>query len=249
MNNNKHITHAMVLAAGMGLRMRPLSETTPKPLLKAGGKPMIDWALDSLHGAGVKVCVVNTHWLGEQIESHLKGNSSPAISFVSEDPILETGGGILNALDKKLLGDGAFYAINADQIWVDSETPALEHMAYVWDEEKMDALLLLQPLASAFGYDGVGDFNLAPGGAIERRHEGANAELVFTGVQILNPKLFTHTNTPSSGDAFSLNILYDNAIEQGRLFGVTHDGEWLHIGTPKALDDANIFLAEKGIKK
>ena len=113
----------------------------------------------------------------------------------------------------------------------------------------MDALLLLQPLASAFGYDGVGDFNLAPGGIIERRHDGANAELVFTGVQILNPKLFTHTNTPQVGNAFSLNILYDNAIEQGRLFGVTHDGEWLHIGTPTALDDANIYLSEKGIKK
>ena len=247
--SKSQLTHAMVLAAGMGLRMRPLSETTPKPLLKAGGKPMLDWALASLHDGGVKVCVVNTHWLGEQIESHLKDRSSPAIAFTSEDPILETGGGILNAMDKGLLGTNAFYAVNADQIWIDDETPALEHLAHVWDDEKMDALLLMQPVINAFGYDGVGDFNLVPGNKVERRHEGASAELVFTGVQILSPRLFAHPDTPKPGEAFSLNILYDKAMEQGRLHAIVHDGEWLHIGTPKALDEANVFLAKKGIKK
>ena len=249
------ITHAMVLAAGMGLRMRPLSESTPKPLLKVGSKPMLDWALDSLSDAGVKVSVVNTHWLGEQIKSHLAGRSNPAISFSCEDPILETGGGILNAIDKGLLGPGAFYAVNADQIWIDEETPALEHMARAWDDEKMDALLLLQPVINAFGYDGVGDFNLVPDNGdntnnkVERRHDGASAELVFTGVQILSPRLFAHPDTPKVGNAFSLNVLYDKAMEQGRLSAVVHDGEWLHIGTPTALDEANVFLAEKGIKK
>ena len=240
---NVRITHAMVLAAGLGLRMRPLSETAPKPMLKVGGKPMIDWVLDSLKNAGVGNAVINLHWLGEQIKDHTKQKPSPALSFIEEDPILETGGGILNALACEMLGGGAFYAINADQIWLDDETPALEHLASVWDEEKMDALLLLQPLLTARGYDGSGDFNLDGGGRAERRHENAMGELVFTGVQILSPKLFSSPLEQKPGDAFSLNILYDKAIKQGRLFGVVHDGEWLHIGTPETLVQANAYLA------
>ena len=233
----------MVLAAGMGLRMRPLSETTPKPMLRVGGKPMIDWALDSLKNASVGNAVINLHWLGEQIKEHTKQRPDPALSFIEEDPILETGGGILNALDYEMLGDGAFYAINADQIWLDDETPALEHLARVWDENKMDALLLLQPLLTARGYDGSGDFNLDADGRVERRHENAMGELVFTGVQLLSPKLFSPPLEQKPGDAFSLNILYDKAIKQGRLFGVVHDGEWLHIGTPETLAQANAYLA------
>ena len=240
---NVKITHAMVLAAGLGLRMRPLSEATPKPMLKVGGKPMIDWVLDSLKNAGVGNAVINLHWLGEQIKDHTKQRPSPALSFIEEDPILETGGGILNALDCEMLGGGAFYAINADQIWLDDETPALEHLASVWDEEKMDALLLLQPLLTARGYDGSGDFNLDGGGRVERRHENAMGELVFTGVQLLSPRLFSQPLEQKPGDAFSLNILYDKAIKQGRLFGVVHDGEWLHIGTPETLAQANAYLA------
>lgn len=245
--NNKIITHAMVLTAGLGLRMKPLSDTTPKPMLRAGGKPMIDWTLDSLRDGGIKHCVVNLHWLGEQIKDHLKNIPSPAISFVNEDPVLETGGGIFNALDKNMLGDGAFYAINADQIWIDSNSfdndiPALKHLAQVWDETKMDGLLLLQPVLNAFGYDGVGDFNLCADGIVERRHEGATGELVFMGVQILSPAMFKQNHGFKPGDAFSLNQLYERAIKQGRLYGIVHHGQWLHIGTPKALDDANEFL-------
>lgn len=248
MNNNK-ITHAMVLAAGLGLRMRPLSETKPKPLLVVGGQPMVDWALDSLKNAGVRHAVVNLYWLGEQIRSHLIKRPSPALSFIDENPILETGGGILNALDRGMIGTGPFYAVNADQIWIDGDTPALEHMANIWDEEKMDALLLLHPLSTARGYEGFGDFNLGPGGAVERRHENAMAELVFTGVQLLSPRLFSAPLEQKPGDAFSLNILYDKAIKKGRLFGVVHDGEWLHIGTPETLAQANEYLASQKTEK
>ena len=240
--SNSKIIHAMVLAAGLGMRMRPLSETTPKPMLNVDGKPMIDWALDSLSNAGVRHAVINLHWLGEQIKDHTKQRSNPALSFIEENPILETGGGILNALNHGLLGNGGFYAINADQIWIDGETPALEHLANVWDEEKMDVLLLLQPLLSAKGYDGAGDFNLGSNGRVERRHENSMGELVFTGVQILSPNLFSAPVEQKPGEAFSLNILYDKAIEQGRLFAIVHDGEWLHIGTPENLIKANEYL-------
>lgn len=238
-------TQAMVLAAGLGLRMRPLTETRPKPLLEVGGRTMLDLALDRLVEAGTRRAVINLHWLGDQIEAHLEGRNDLQIAFTHEDPVLETGGGILNALSKNVLRSEALLALNADQIWIDGATPALEHLASVWNQNTMDALLMLCPRESAFGYDGLGDFNLLSGGKLERRRAGAMGEHVFTGVQILHPRIFDGLEGIKAGDPFSLNVAFERAIQTGRLFGVVHQGDWLHIGTPDALADASAFIKDK----
>lgn len=223
---------AMVLAAGLGLRMRPLTETTPKPLIEVAGRTMLDHALDRLAEAGVEVAVVNTHWLPEQIEKHLEGRTSPAIVISREDELLETGGGIARALPQ--LGEEAFYAVNADIVWRDGAIPALARLAAAWNDAEMDALLLVQATVRATGYSGDGDFMMDPLGRLARRPERVVAPFVFAGVQILHPRLFE--GAPAG--AFSLNRLYDRAMEAGRLYGIAHDGEWYHVGTPEAVAEA-----------
>ena len=225
--------YAMVLAAGLGLRMRPLTLTCPKPLLTVGGRSMLDRVLDHLDLAGLRHRVVNAHWLGGQIHSHLAGRAGTRIS--DEEVLLETGGGIAKALP--LLGGGAFYAANADIVWSDGDIPALARLAAAWRDDAMDGLLLLADPARAFGYDGPGDFHLAADGRLARRRDGG--ALVFTGVQILHSRLFT--DVPEG--PFSLNLLYDRALAAGRLFGISHDGGWYHIGTPEALAEADRLLA------
>jgi len=231
--------HAMVLAAGLGLRMRPLTQTTPKPLLEVGGETMLDHALDRLAEAGVTDAVVNTHWLPKKIETHLESRTSPRIAISREDDLLETGGGITKALP--LLGDAPFYAVNADVVWRDGTVPALHRLARAWDGDRMDALLLLTATVRSTGYDGNGDFLMDPVGGLTRRPERVVAPFVFTGVQILHPRLFEG----GPDGAFSMNVLYDRALEAERLFGIAHDGDWYHVGTPDAIDQADAEILER----
>ncbi len=222
---------AMVLAAGLGERMRPITETRPKPLIELQGRALLDRILDRLEAAVVFEAVVNLHYLGEMIEAHLERRESPRITFSREAERLETGGGVRRALP--LLGEAPFFVINGDVCWLDGQTPALDRLAHAWDEEEMDALLLVHPAAFAVGYDGSGDFVFTPEGRLGRRREREVAPFVFTGVQILHPRLFEGVED----GAFSLNVIYDKALEAGRLAGLRHDGEWFHIGTPEGLKE------------
>ncbi|MBL4691860.1 MAG: nucleotidyltransferase family protein [Magnetovibrio sp.] len=227
---------AMILAAGLGTRMRPLTDVHPKPLLQVAGQPLIDWALDRLEDAGCTDTLVNLHYLGEQIESHLKDRAS----FIWENPVLETGGGVQNAIDHGHFKDHPFYVCNADNLWLDGDTRALSRLADVWNDDTMDGLLLLQDVQDANGYDGAGDFwcdgDTAP---LKRLKDGTGHNaFVFTGVQILHPRLFE--NAP--GGAYSLNVLYDKALAQGRLHGVKHSGAWHHVGTPESLAETDAIL-------
>ncbi|MDX1974350.1 MAG: nucleotidyltransferase family protein [Rickettsiales bacterium] len=222
---------AMVLAAGLGMRMRPLTEHTPKPLIKVAGKALLDHALDWLAAAGIEQVVVNMHYLAEQIETHLASRVQPAVTFSYEPVLLETGGGVVQALP--LLGEGAFFVANSDTICVDGATPALHRLLASWDESQMDALLLLHPVEKAVGYPGKGDFFLDKQ-TPRRRGQAVSAPYVFTGVQLLHPRLFS--SAPQG--AFSMNILYDQALAQGRLKALVHDGDWLHVGDVDGLKQA-----------
>lgn len=224
------LRRAMVLAAGLGTRMRPLTDRLPKPLVPVRERPLIDWALDRLVEVGVSDAVVNLHHMPDKIRAHLARRERPRILFSDEtDTRLETGGGVLRALP--LLEDDSFFVVNADVIWLNGTRPALQRLAEAWDPEAMDGLVLLHPLAGAHGYDGYGDFFLDPWGRLERRPERHVAPLIFTGVQILHRRLFD----AAPEGAFSLNVLYDRALSEERLSAIVHDGEWYHVGTPRAL--------------
>ena len=224
---------AMVLAAGRGERMRPLTETVPKPLLEVGGRTMLDRALDRLEAFGIDDVTVNAHYLGDQIVAHLAARTGPRTAISREEVLLDTGGGVAGALDR--LGDAPFLVLNADIAWLDGPAPALERLARRWEDAAMDALLLMHRCVAAHGYDGRGDYFMAADGALRRRAERDVAPYVFTGVQLLHKRLFE--DAPAG--PFSLNRLYDRAERAGRLFGVVHDGEWFHIGTPAALKTAD----------
>jgi N-acetyl-alpha-D-muramate 1-phosphate uridylyltransferase len=228
----------MVLAAGLGLRMRPLTETRPKPLIEVSGRPLIDHALDHLAAAGVDTAVVNVHWLGEQIVTHLAGRRRPRIVISREPELLETGGGIAKALPE--LGTEPFFVINSDMLWLNGTVPALERLAHAWRDAGMDALLLLHRTVAAVGYDGVGDYFADPLGKLARRKPGEVAPHVYAGVQLLHPRLLAET----PAGAFSLNRCFDRAEESGRLFGIMHDGLWFHVGTPADLVTTQRHLDE-----
>lgn len=231
---------AMVLAAGRGERMRPITDTTPKPLIEVGGITMLDRMLDSLARAGVEKAVVNAWHLGEQIDSQVSGRDTPAVTVVHETELLETGGGVANALS--LLGDDAFYVANSDVLILDGVEPAAKRLAAAWRDDVMDAVLLMQRTVHAFGYDGKGDYIIAPDSRLTRRTERQIAPYLFAGLQILHPRLFE--DYPAG--PFSLNRLYDRAQKDGRLYGVVHDGEWLHVGTPHALEAVERHLRDIG---
>jgi N-acetyl-alpha-D-muramate 1-phosphate uridylyltransferase len=221
---------AMVLAAGLGTRMRPLTDTTPKPLVQVGGKALIDHVLDRLAAAGVETAVVNVHHFADQIERHLAARRTPAIVISDERPaLLDTGGGVVQALP--LLGDAPFFHVNSDTLWIDGVKPNLARLAAGFDAATMDALLLLASTAASVGYSGRGDFAMAPDGRLRRRAEREVAPFVFAGAAILTPALFA--DAPRG--AFSLNRLLDRAAENGRLFGIRLDGVWMHVGTPEAI--------------
>ena len=231
------INKAMLLAAGKGVRLRPITETVPKPLVEVGGRALLDWSLDRFADAGVKEAVVNLHHLGGMIEEHLKGRTKPAVTFCREEELLETGGGVLAALP--LLGPDPFYVANADALWLNGSIDALGRLKNAWDDGRMDGLLLLHSTVDAYGYDGMGDFNAAPDGMLARRPEGEVAPYLFTGVQILHRRAFAGLR----GGCFSLNRVYDRILAEGRLFGIVHDGEWFHIGTPRGLCDAEKYMS------
>ncbi len=237
---------AMVLAAGLGTRLRPLTETTPKPLIEVAGRSLLDRCLDRLVEVGVRRAVVNVHWLGEQIRRHLAQRNDIEIVISDEsDTLLETGGGILRALPLLLPhgGDAPFFAVNADLIWRDLRGNALRRLAARFDPAAMDGLLLLQPTIHASGYDGMGDFTMDQLGGLTRREQRSVAPFVYTGVQILSPALFRDApHHEALAGRFSLNLLYDRAIEAGRLFGYRHEGDWMDVGNHAGLRQAEALL-------
>jgi N-acetyl-alpha-D-muramate 1-phosphate uridylyltransferase len=234
-------SRAMVLAAGLGLRMRPLTLERPKPLIPIQGKPMLDHALDRLSEAGVTTAVVNSFYKGEMIAGHLKGRSDPAIILSPEEQLLETGGGVKKALPH--LGETPVFVVNADILWLDGPIPTLERLAAQWKPEEMDALLLLMATTKSVGYDGRGDYEMDPLGRLNRRAEQGIAPFVFAGVQIVKPELFR--DMPDG--PFSTNLVWDRAQEAGRLYGLAHDGMWFHVGTPEALAESEEILATGGM--
>lgn len=229
-------THAMVLAAGLGVRMRPLTRTTAKPLLQLQGQSLLDRALDRLRDAGIEQAVVNAHWHAEQVAEAVAQRSAPQVTLQHEDTLLETGGGVTRALP--LLGKAPFIVVNGDSVWLDGPTPALARMTAAFDPDRMDGLLLLVRAAQIDGEIGRGDFLLDPLGRLRRPKERELAPYVFAGVQILTPALFE--DAPEG--AFSLNRLYDRAIDSGRLFALVHDGVWFHLSTPPDLERAEAAM-------
>lgn len=228
---------AMVLAAGLGERMRPLTDKKPKPLVEVAGKPLIEHVLDKLADAGVETAVVNVHYLADMIEKKLAARKTPRIVFSDErKALLNTGGGIVRALP--LLGADPFYLVNSDSLWIDGVRGNLARLAENFDPARMDALLLLAPSAGSTGYSGRGDFAMTPDGRLRPRAEREVVPFVYAGVAILSPALFK--GAPDG--AFSLTKLFDRASDAERLHGLRLDGVWMHVGTPAA-----IRLAEEAI--
>jgi MurNAc alpha-1-phosphate uridylyltransferase len=227
----------MVLAAGLGERMRPLTATRPKPLIEVADKALIDHMLDRLVEAGVETAVVNVHYFAEQIERHLAARTAPRIVISDErGALLDTGGGVVKALP--LLGEAPFFHCNADTIWIDGVAPNLTRLADTFDAGAMDALLLLASTSGSIGYSGRGDFTMAADGRLTRRVERGVTPFVYAGAAILAPALFA--GAPQG--AFSLNRLFDRAIEHGRLYGLRLDGVWMHVGTPDAIAQAEAAI-------
>jgi MurNAc alpha-1-phosphate uridylyltransferase len=221
---------AMVLAAGLGERMRPLTDRMPKPLVPVAGKPLIDHVLDRLAAAGVGRAVVNVHYLADMIERHLKDRTRPQIVISDErDKLLNTGGGVVKAL--AALGREPFFHVNSDTIWIDGVKPNLERLAEAFDPATMDARLLLAPVSTSIGYPGRGDFTMAPDGRLTRRSERDTVPFVYAGAAILRPELFK--NAPAG--AFSLTTLFQRAEAVDRLHGLRLEGVWMHVGTPDAI--------------
>jgi N-acetyl-alpha-D-muramate 1-phosphate uridylyltransferase len=234
-------SHAMVLAAGFGQRMRPLTLTTPKPLIKVAGKPLIDYSFDRLREAKVGTAVVNGHYLAEQIEDWCRHVATPRTVFSDErDAILDTGGGIARALP--MLGYDPFFVLNADCFWLDGEVPALQRLKDKWNDAEMDCLLLLCDPAQTTGYDGQGDFVLDDDNRIVRRRKRPDAKaLAYIGGYLVHPRLFAG----APADAFSMNLLWDRAMAKRSLFGLAHDGHWLHVGTVEAIAEAEARLRRR----
>ena len=220
---------AMVMAAGLGKRMRPLTNDRPKPLVEVAGKPLIDHCLDRLRAAGVRKAVVNVHYLADVLEEHLRDRVQGIEIAVSDEreQLLETGGGLIHALP--LIDSDPFLVVNSDNLWIDGESDSLRRLAAHWDDARMDGLLLLVPIERAHCHGGQGDFQLQPDGTVRRRGADEGAPFVFTGIQIVSKRLLAGEHPAGP---FSTNILWDRAIEAGRLFGAVHDGLWFDVGAP-----------------
>jgi MurNAc alpha-1-phosphate uridylyltransferase len=231
--------HAMVLAAGLGTRMRPVTDGMPKPLVPVAGKPLLDHVLDKLADAGVSDAVVNVHYFAEQIEQHLAGRRAPHITISDErSQLLNTGGGVRAAL--RFLGTTPFFLLNSDTLWIDGVDGNLHRLARAFDRSRMDALLLLAPTATSVGYVGRGDFAMDPAGLLRRRREREVVPFVYAGAAVLTPGMFA--DAPEG--PFSLNLLFDRAIEAGRLCGLRLDGVWMHVGTPEAIMAAEAAILD-----
>ncbi len=228
----KNPSVAMVLAAGLGKRMRPITDTIPKPLVRVSGKTLLDWGLDSLTEAGVERAVVNVHYLPDQIVEHVASRQAPRIEISDErDGLLDSAGGIVRALPR--LGAAPFYIVNADTFWIDEGVPNLTRLALAWDAGRMDILLMLADLEQATGHSGGTDFLVAPDGTLSRAR-GAPDGLIYAGAAIVHPRLFAAApETPHS-----LNRYFDEAIASGRLHGMRMSGSWITVGTPDAIAPA-----------
>jgi MurNAc alpha-1-phosphate uridylyltransferase len=238
MSDEPPIRTAMVLAAGLGKRMRPVTDRIPKPLVRIGGRTMLDQALDRLAEAGVEAAVVNVHHLADRIEKHLESRTKPRIAISDERPeLLETGGGIVKALP--FLGSAPFLVLNSDSLWIEGPESNVRRMIRSWNPQEMDILLLLAASATSLGYEGFGDFTMDGAGRLRRRREREVTPFVYAGVAVMKPELFA--GAPAG--AFSLNRLFDRAIETGKLFGLRLDGQWLHVGTPESIKAAEERIA------
>ena len=220
---------AMVMAAGLGKRMRPLTATQPKPLVRVAGKPLIDYSLDHLAEAGVAKAVVNVHYLADALEAHLAKRAAPRITISDERALLlETGGGMVRALPH--LPD-PFFCLNSDNIWLDGPHDVFRELSDAWRPDQMDALLLVVSHKQAHNYVGEGDFHLSPTGLVSRRRPGRIAPFIYTGIQLVSHRLLR--NAPEG--AFSTNVFWQRAIEEGRLYGLIHTGQWFEVGEPKSI--------------
>ncbi|SMQ74264.1 MurNAc alpha-1-phosphate uridylyltransferase [Altererythrobacter xiamenensis] len=220
---------AMVMAAGLGKRMRPLTASQPKPMVRVAGKPLIDHALDRLQEAGVGRAVVNVHYLADTLEAHLKERKQPEIAISDERAeLLETGGGMIKAQDQ--LPD-PFFCLNADNIWLDGPRSGFYDLSRRWDPEAMDALLLVVPHSRAINFSGPGDFHMDGLGRLSRRKPGRIAPFIYTGIQLVSHRLLR--DAPEG--KFSTNVLWSRAIEEGRLYGTSFTGQWFEVGTPEAI--------------
>lgn len=229
---------AMVMAAGLGKRMRPLTATRPKPLVEVAGKPLIDHVLDRLRTAGVENIVVNVHYLPGSVEAHLAAKAGGLNVTISDerDQLLETGGGLVKAAP--LIHDDPFLVVNSDNLWIDGPADTLKLLASHWDSARMDALLLLVPHARAQNHRGLGDFHMDRAGRLRRREKAHIAPFVFTGIQIVSKALLRDAPEGS----FSTNVFWNRAIEEGRCFGAVHQGLWFDVGTPKSIVETEAFL-------
>ena len=222
---------AMVMAAGLGKRMRPLTAARPKPMVRVAGKPLIDHALDRLAEAGVERAVVNVHYLGDAVEAHVASRPMPLVAISDErELLLETGGGMKKALDAGLLPD-PFFCLNSDNIWLDGPTDAFADLSASWNPDSMDALLLVVPHSRAENFRGEGDFHMDPIGRLTRRKPGRIAPFIYTGIQLVSHRLLR--DAPEG--PFGTMILWERAIAEGRLYGANFTGRWFEVGTPEAI--------------
>ncbi len=230
---------AMIMAAGLGTRMRPLTDDKPKPLVKVAGRTLIDHALDRLAAAGVTLAVVNIHYKAEMVKAHLARRKDIEIRFSEETgALLGTGGGVVKALPH--FEGEPFYIVNSDTIWVEGVGHALDKMVARWDAGAMDGLLLMASMVTAIGYEGAGDFMMDSDGHLSRVPERRLSPFAYPGVQIVHPRLFD--GAPQGG--FSTNRMWDVAIAKQRLYGIRLEGVWIHVGTPEAVKEAEDFLAD-----
>jgi MurNAc alpha-1-phosphate uridylyltransferase len=237
MAENESPKHAMVLAAGLGTRMRPLTDTKPKPLVEVAGKALLDHVLDRLSDAGVEMAVVNIHYFADLMERHLAARKKPRLIISDErGRLLGTGGAVRKALGD--LGSAPFFLVNADTIWIDSVKPSFTRLAEDFDPKTMDALLLLAPTTGCIGYSGRGDFTMMPDGRLRKRAERDVAPFVYAGAAILSPALF---DGAPEGE-FALTTLFERAAEAGRLHGLRLEGLWMHVGTPEAIGEAEAAI-------
>lgn len=235
------INTAMVLAAGLGTRMRHLSETLPKPLIPLGGRALIDHGLDRLAASGIERVVVNVHYMADAVEHHLRARQTPHVVISDErDLLLDTGGGVKRALHH--FGNEPFVIHNSDSVWIEAGIRNVAALLAQWNDEAMDALMLLARREASLGYHGTGDFHMSATGALTRKVSGETAPYVFAGVSVAHPRLFE--DCPDG--RFSLNMLWDKALAAGRVFGVEHRGLWMHVGTPEALASAEAAMSSAG---
>jgi len=233
---------AMVFAGGYGKRMLPLTRDIPKPMVRLKGRTLIDHVLDRIAAAGVKRAVVNVHYCADKLEAHVTQRQQPQIVISNERPqLLDTGGGVVKALP--LLGNEPFLIHNSDSVWIEGVGSNLERLFSVWDPDTMDSLMLLASAATSLGYEGSGDFAMDKDGCLSRRGERQTVPFVFTGVSIAHPRMFE--GAPQG--TYSINRLWDTAIDNGRLFGVRLDGLWMHVGTPEALVEAERWIESEDV--